>query len=423
MINLSYNVDTMTRFSLTPVWEIFKEIFHDYKITCKRILIGTVIGVAAGLLVSFFNEGLKLASSLRESIGPGVLIFLPFAGLLVIYLYEKFSKTSMQGIALVFKADQKKISRIPMQAIPLVILSTWITHLFGGSAGREGVALQLGAISAWYVGPLLAKRLDKHLFLVWGMAAGFAGIFGTPLAGALFAMEVLSAGLLQYSALAGTLAATFAAYLTGNILGVRKSHFNVFFNYTLNIKTVWPYIFLAIAVGICGMVFASWMRHARIWAAKWFPNPYYRIFYCSIPLAIMLFGFHLGRYCGLDESIIASCFIDRDIFFWDWFLKMLLTIWTLSIGFTGGEVTPLLTIGSSLGFVLGPYLGLPGPAAAMLGYAGILASGTNTYLAPIVLGCEVFGFHYFPLFFGVCSISYMINRNRSVYALQKKAKY
>ena len=148
-------------------------------------------------------------------------------------------------------------------------------------------------------------------------------------------------------------------------------------------------------------------------------NPILKIFIIGIVLSIFLLIIHKGRYCGLGTNLISMSFNEKEIYIYDWILKFIFTVVTLSAGFQGGEVTPLFSIGASLGVVLGTFLGIPVELTAALGYAAVFGGATNTLLAPIFIGAEVFGFEYLPLFFITCSLAYVFNGNKSIYSAQK----
>lgn len=181
---------------------------------------------------------------------------------------------------------------------------------------------------------------------------------------------------------------------------------------------------LGVAFGMVGGAFAWCLAHAKTLAARLFPNPYMRIAVMGIALSAILFVLWQGRYCGLGTNLISAALGDNGkiaIMPWDWALKFALTITTLAAGYQGGEVTPLFSIGASLGVVLAGILGMPVELCAALGYAAVFGSATNTLLAPILIGCEVFGFGNLSMFFIVCVVAYLFNMDKSIYALQKRA--
>ncbi len=320
---------------------------------------------------------------------------------------------------LVFEVGHGDEAEIPFRLIPFVISGTWITHLFGGSAGREGVAVQIGATFSHFIGRHIPLKNASKIFLVVGMAAGFAGLFQTPIAAIFFAIEVLVASELKYEALFPALVASFSVSTTSKLLGLEKFTFSLTNQISIDTYFVIKLLILGIIFGIVGGGFAYFLKETKQFVSNKIKNPILRIALFGIILSIILLILYKGRYSGLGTNLIQASFNNGFIYKWDWILKFILTILTLSIGFQGGEVTPLFSIGASLGVVIGTLLGLPIEFTAALGYAAIFGSATNTLFAPIFIGAEVFGFEYLPYFFIVCTISYIFNMNKSIYSLQK----
>lgn len=188
----------------------------------KYAVLAVVVGICVGIVDTIFGRGLLAISAFRTAHWRCLLPFLPLAGLLIVWMYHHFSTLSLKGMSLVFETGQKKRDQIPLALVPLVILGTWITHLFGGSAGREGVAVQIGATLSHEAGRRLHIRENKPVMLITGMAAGFGGLFQTPLAAVFFAMEVIVAGYLEYDALLPALIAAYTASFTSHFLGLEK---------------------------------------------------------------------------------------------------------------------------------------------------------------------------------------------------------
>lgn len=391
-----------------------------FTLVIKYIAMAVIIGIIVGIVDTIFGRGLLAISDFRTANYKYLIPFLPMAGLFIVWMYSYFSKVSLKGMTLVFEAGQNKRDSIPMALVPLVMIGTWITHLFGGSAGREGVAVQIGATLSHYMGRKLKTPDNSRIMLITGMAAGFGGLFQTPLVATFFAMEVIVAGYMDYQALLSAITAAFVASFTSHSLGLEK--FSVELNETINmsdVKTVIIIIILGLAFGIVGRIFSYLLQLLKKIMAEKIVNPYVRIGLVSIPLAIILLLLWHGRYSGLGTNLISNAFGNGEIFQVDWFLKLLLTVLTLSIGFQGGEVTPLFSIGASLGIILGGFLGISPVLCAALGYAAVFGSATNTLMAPIMLGIEVFGGNNMLVFVVVCSLAYVVNGNRSIYGAQE----
>lgn len=403
---------------------LIKNIGETYKIQILLGLIGIPIGIAVGLLDVGFGTVLLKITSFRTRWFPYLIPFLPVAGALIVYCYQRFGGNSTKGMNLVFEVGHEEEDRIPLRLIPFVISGTWLTHLFGGSAGREGVAVQIGATFSHWVGKHVPLKNGSSLFLVVGMAAGFAGLFQTPIAAILFAMEVLVAGELKYEALLPATTSAFAASATAKVMGLEKFSFPLTdlipFDEILLVKLLG----LGILFGFVGGLFAWTLKKTKQYAAQLVKDPVLRIFLAGAGLSVLFFLLYDGRYSGLGTNLIHASFYQETIYQWDWLLKFLLTVLTLAVGFQGGEVTPLFSIGASLGVAAAGLFGLPVPFAAALGYAAMFGSATNTLFAPVLIGAEVFGFEYFPYFFFVCVLAYGFNMNKSIYSLQivKKRK-
>lgn len=392
---------------------------HSYFLYLKLIIAGIIIGLIVGIIDTIFGRGLLLIGYIRKEYLYYFVPFLALAGLLIVFIYQKFAGKTGKGMGLIFEVGHGTEKEIPLRLIPIVTVATWITHLFGGSAGREGVAVQLGAT--------LSHRFNKYfnfpdkskVFLVTGMAAGFGGLFQTPIAALFFGLEVLALGNLQLYALLPAIVAAFTASWTSSFLGLEK--FTHVVNTTLSITpmTFVKFAILGIIFGITGNLFVYLQSFLKKFASEKIKNPYYRIFIIGIFLSVILLLLHEGRYTGLGTNLIENSFSGKPIFGYDWILKLLLTTLTLAAGFQGGEVTPLFSIGASLGVVIAIFFGLPIEFVAAAGYISVFGSATNTLLAPIFIGGEVFGFNNLPFFVIIVIFAYLVNRKISTYGLQK----
>lgn len=384
----------------------------------KYVILAVLVGICVGIVDTIFGRGLLAISDFREQYYRYLIPILPVAGLAIVWMYQRFSSLSLKGMTLVFEVGQKK--RVE---IPLVMIGTWITHLFGGSAGREGVAVQIGATLSHETGRRLHIKETKPVMLITGMAAGFGGLFQTPLAAVFFAMEVGVSGYVEYDALLPALIASYTASTTSHLLGLEK--------FSVDLQEIWKIgdvknagilVILGLAFGLTGRCFSVLLQKTKKLAGDKISNPLVRIGCLAIPLAVILLALHSARYSGLGTNLITASFDGDTIYGYDWILKLLLTIATLAIGFQGGEVTPLFSIGASLGVVLGSALGVPPVVCASLGYAAVFGSATNTVIAPILIGLEVFGSQNAIPLVVVCLLAYMVNGNHSIYGAQVKAR-
>lgn len=380
------------------------------------------IGLIVGAIDAVFGRMLLAIGSFRDAHLALLLPFLALAGLAIVFCYKKWGKNTGRGMSLVFDVGHGREESISLRLVPLIMGGTWATHLFGGSAGREGVAVQIGATVSHWIGRKLPFKHPGNTFLLIGMAAGFAGLFRTPLAATVFALEVLVAGRLEYRALFPALIASLVASATSGALGLEKFEVALTATAALDAAGIARLAILGIVFGIVGGTFAWCLAHAKTLAGRLAPNPYVRIGVTGAALSIVLFALWQGRYCGLGTNLISAAFANgATIYSWDWIAKFILTIVTLAAGYQGGEVTPLFSIGSSLGIAISGLVGIDPLLCAALGYAATFGGATNTLLAPIFIGCEVFGFSYLPAFFIVCAVAYLFNMDKSIYTLQERA--
>lgn len=380
------------------------------------------IGLIVGAIDAVFGRTLLAIGSFRDAHLALLLPFLALAGLVIVFCYKKWGKNTDRGMSLVFDVGHGREESISLRLVPLIMGGTWATHLFGGSAGREGVAVQIGATVSHWIGRKLPFKHPGNTFLLIGMAAGFAGLFRTPLAATVFALEVLVAGRLEYRALFPALIASLVASATSGALGLEKFEVALTATAALDATGIARLAILGVVFGIVGGAFAWCLAHAKTLAGRLAPNPYVRIGVIGAALSILLFALRQGRYCGLGTNLISASFASgATIYSWDWIAKFILTIVTLAAGYQGGEVTPLFSIGASLGVAISGLVGIDPLLCAALGYAATFGGATNTLLAPIFIGCEVFGFSYLPAFFIVCAVAYLFNMDKSIYVLQERA--
>lgn len=391
----------------------------SYLLYLKLIIVGIIIGFIVGAVDTVFGRGLLLIGEIRKGNLYILVPFLALAGLLIVFVYQKFAGKTSKGMGLIFEVGHGVEEDIPLKLVPIVSIATWVTHLFGGSAGREGVAVQLGAAISHKFNKYFKFPNKSKIFLVTGMAAGFAGLFQTPIAALFFSLEVLALGNLQLYALLPAIVAAFTASWTSSFLRLEKFTHIVNVNLSITPVEFIKFAILGIIFGIAGNLFVFLQNFFKKYASKKIKNPYYRIFIIGILLSIILLILHKGRYTGLGTNLIEKSFMAGQIYEYDWILKLILTALTLAAGFQGGEVTPLFSIGASLGTVIAIFFGLPIEFVAAAGYVSVFGSATNTLLAPIFIGGEIFGFNNLPFFVIIAVFAYLVNRKISIYSLQK----
>ena len=408
----------------------------------QPVLVGAalVLGALVGTLTAFFGSILQNVSAIRDANPLYWIPALALGGVAIVLTYRKFGKGSERGMGIIFDVAHGKEREIPLRLIPLIMATTWVTHLFGGSSGREGVAMQIGATLGHNISSKVPVENAPRILLVSGMAAGFAGLFQTPMAAIALSIEILLAGHLEMAALLPATVAAVSAYKVSEMLGTARFTVDLnsfspdwnlaglFYGETgLDIYFVLKLAVLGVMFGLVGGGFARLLPFSRKFFAEKFPNPVKRVAIMGVALSAMLLLFWQGRYSGLGTNLTDLCFgnaaalsaSDAGIYAYDWILKLLFTVVTLSVGFQGGEVTPLFTIGATFGAVVAAIVGVPLPLAAALGYAAVFGGATNTLFAPILVGAEMFGFDTLPAFFIVCTVAYACNGGKSIYAQKK----
>ncbi|MHA4807198.1 voltage-gated chloride channel family protein [Flavitalea flava] len=396
------------------------------------------IGLTTGSAVALFLWLLDQVTQIRWN-HPWLLFLLPVAGILIVWLYKKLGRNSGKGNNLIMDEIHQPGGGVPRRMAPLVLFGTLVTHLFGGSAGREGTAVQMGGSIAGMFGKWFRlKGLDTRMLLMAGIAAGFGAVFGTPLTGAIFAIEVLLIGRLQYNAFIPCLAASLIGDFTCTALGIHHTSYQILFSASapLFFKGLSPanYVLLGkvilagAAFGLTGFLFAETTHRLKAQLQKTIRPP------LLIPVAggclIIGLTYLLGTpdYLGLGVTSndpgavsIVSAFKAGGAHSWSWFWKLLFTAITLSAGFKGGEVTPLFFIGATLGNTLAILLGAPVDLFAGLGFIAVFAGASNTPLACTLMGIELFGGEYTLYYAVACFTAYFFSGHSGIYTAQKIA--
>ena len=372
-------------------------------------------GLICGLVGTLFHLSVERVTELRAD-QPWLLFLLPAAGLLITALY-KATKCEGVGTNNVIRAVQSG-EPVSILLVPAIFLGTVLTHLCGGSAGREGAALQMGGSIGWNVGALLhLKDHDRRTATICGMAAFFSALFGTPLTAALFAMMVEDVGLTFTSAFVPAFTSALIAYGCSLAFGIAPTHFAL----TAPELTVWN-AFLVILLGLacaavsrlfCGLL--HFMEHK---VPQLLPNPWLRVFVGGVAVIAFSYLFGVGRYNGAGMGVITAAVEQGDALPWDFLCKIFLTALTLSCGFKGGEVVPSFFVGATFGCVVGPLLGLPAEFAAAVGLVSIFCGATNVLIPSILLGFELFSGAGLELIALGCGICYMLSGHHGLYSSQ-----
>jgi len=388
----------------------------------RWILITTVVGIAAGTSSSLFLFLLEKVTEFREGHST-IILLLPLSGVFVVWLYHRYGKSVDRGNNLLIDEIHDPRETIPLRMAPLVLLGTLLTHLFGGSAGREGTAIQMsGSLSDQISQPLKLSPQNRRILLMAGLSAGFGSVFGTPLAGAFFGMEVLSIGQLKYEALIPCLLASSIAHWVTQAWGTQHTVYSEMLPNmsmpALGVALLLKSIAAGIAFGGAARLF-SWMTHGiqRQFKSR-VQKPLLRPAIGGAAVAIAIWFTHGERFAGLSLGLIRGAF-QQKLMPLDFLQKTLFTAVTLGAGFKGGEVTPLFCIGAALGNALAPLLAMPYPFLAALGFVAVFAGASNTPLACTLLAVELFGVRIGIPAGIACAVSYLFSGHAGIYSAQK----
>ena len=393
-----------------------KEILQYLRSFLKWVLIAALTGTVGGLVGSAFHLSVSWAASFRAA-HPWMLYLLPLAGCVIGLVYYGFrteNKNTNTIIDSIHFGD-----RVPLALVPTIYLATVITHLFGGSAGREGAALQIGGSLGNGVGRLCRlDEKDMRIATLSGMSAVFAALFGTPLTATVFALEVISVGVIYYSALVPCLVAALIALQISVFFGIAPTRFLVTV-YPVHALMVLKVAALACGCAVVSILFCLAMHGTEHFLSKKIPNEFVRVLVGGAAIVALSLLLGTGDYNGAGMDVIVRAVEQGtarpDAFFW----KLLFTAITLGTGYKGGEVVPCFFVGATFGCVLGSLLGIPAGFAAAIGLVAVFCGAVNCPLASILLSVELFGSTELLYFALACGIAYMLSGYFGLYSSQK----
>ena len=384
----------------------------------KWLCLSIIVGILAGTASAFFLLSLDWVTNLREN-NLWIIAFLPLGGLIISLAYHYWGTNVVKGNNQLLEEFHSPKQVIPLKMAPMVLFGTLITHLFGGSAGREGTAVQMGAaISDQFSHLFKLKTQDRQILIIIGISAGFASVFGTPIAGAIFALEVLILKKFRYDAILPSLFAALIADYTCIAWKVSHTQYNIPSVPEMNAENILWAILAGIIFGLVAMLFSKTTHFCTDVFKKINYTPI-RPFIGGIFIAAVIYITGSYKYIGLGVPIIESAF-KSDLNSYDFLLKLLFTSFTIGAGFKGGEVTPLFFIGAALGNVLVWFVPLPQALLAGMGLAAIFAGASNTPIASTILGIELFGMESMYFIGFACAFSYLFSGGTGIYTSQIK---
>ncbi len=390
---------------------------RDYLLfTLKWLVLALLAGVASGAVGAGFHKGIHAVAELRMAY-PWLLWCLPVAGLLIVAMYRWTGTNGMGTNDIIDEVHSGK--GVSILLLPAIFVGTVLTHLCGGSAGREGAALQMGGAIGYHAGKLL--RLDDRdlrIATMAGMAAFFSALFGTPLAATVFAIVVISVGIMYHAAFIPCMAASLTAYGVSRFLGVEPTRFTV----AAPALEVWMLVRVAVLAALCAAVsvlFCETIHFAERWMKRRLPNPWLRAAAGGFAVVALTYLCGTTDYNGAGMAVITAALeqgtASPSAFLW----KILFTAITLGAGFKGGEVVPSFFVGAAFGCVVGPILGIPAGFAAAVGLVAVFCGATNCPMASTFLAIELLGDGGLLYYALACGVSFMLSGYSGLYSSQR----
>ena len=386
---------------------------HKLLMCAKWIILAVVVGVVVGAFSSAFAWCLLRVTQLRIA-NPYIIFLLPAGGLLTVFLYRRAGIKADRGTNLVLHSISGH-EEVPGRMSVLIFVSTIITHFFGGSAGREGAALQMGGSLGHLIGKIIKMdERNKKVMIMCGMSAAFSAVFGTPVAAAVFAMEVISVGIMHYSALVPCMFSSIIASYFAATLGIDPTAFKIEFIPDVTILSAVKIGLLGVCCAVLGIIFCMSLEKSAVIYKKLFKNPYLRIFVGGCVVVALTYICGTYDYNGAGAAVIARA-IAGTVIPAAFILKILFTAATLGAGFKGGEIVPAFFIGATFGCLFGQIFGISPSLCAAVGMTAMFCGVTNCPLTTLLISFELFGFSAVPYFMIAISLSYILSGYRGLY--------
>jgi H+/Cl- antiporter ClcA len=382
----------------------------------KWLIICLLVGMMAGTASALFLISLDYTTQIRET-HHFLIALLPVFGLLIGYVYYRWGKSVVKGNNQILNEYHLPTVRIPFRMAPMILFSTLATHLGGGSAGREGTAVQMGtALADQLIGLFQLNDFDRRILLICGMSASFASVFGTPLAGAVFAIEVLLVGRVRIEAVVPSFLSAFIADYVCSIWGAHHTHYVIPEVPGFSLMHLLLSAFAGIAFGWAARSFSMLSHFLSQTFHHLMIHPIWKPFLGGtlISISFLIIG---TKYAGLGIPVMLAAFESPALPF-DFAMKILFTAFTLSVGFKGGEVTPLFFIGATLGSALSIWIPLPVALLAGMGFVAVFSGATNTPIACLIMGMELFGISPALYLVTACLSAYFFSGRNSIYVAQ-----
>ena len=395
--------------------EIYRVSFQYVRTFLKWLLIATVMGIIGGLVGTAFHKCLDYVTDFRMR-NVYITYFMPLGIIVIIAMYNTFCNKGNLDTNLIITSVRKE-EKIPFIIVPFIFIGTTITQLFGGSAGREGAALQLGGGIGYNLGKIFGlNKNDTHIITMAGMSSVFSALFSTPVTAAIFSLEVISVGAFNFTGLFPCLIASVSAYYVSFLFGVGGK--SVFIEIeSISMALIVKVIVLAICCALISILFCLAIRTCRVLMKMYFKNPYLRGIVGALFLVLLTIVSGTFDYNGAGMNIVEKA-LSGDARAYDFVMKIIFTAVTIAAGFKGGEIVPAFFVGATFGCAMGPVLGISSGFSAAIGMVAVFCGVVNCPVASMILSVEMFGAEGLALFGIACAVSYIMSGHTGLYKSQ-----